>query len=232
MIDHVGIVIPVRDEEALLAGCLDALSTAVAGLRPRDPEPAAPAVTIVVVLDRCRDRSLDIVAAHPTAVPVVIDAGNVGQARAAGVEAVLAAAAGPPERTWVATTDADSVVPPDWLSVQLEHAGTGADAVVGTVRVDDWEGHPFRVRERWGLEHMDHDGHHHVHGANLGCRGSTYLAAGGFPPLTTGEDVAFVASLNGVRVRRLGGLAVTTSARREPRAAGGFGDHLLRLDAG
>jgi hypothetical protein len=72
-----------------------------------------------------------------------------------------------------------------------------------------------------------------VHGANLGFRASSYLTAGGFPPVPTGEDHALVAALaaGGSRVLRTGALPVITSARRDPRAPNGFGDYIAGLDA-
>ena len=62
----------------------------------------------------------------------------LGRARRAGVAAGLAvtSAGRPLERTWVASTDADSVVPAHWLTSQLAAADAGADLVLGTVRPD------------------------------------------------------------------------------------------------
>jgi hypothetical protein len=68
-----------------------------------------------------------------------------------------------------------------------------------------------------------------VHGANLGIRASTYLAAGGFTPLRTAEDHALVAAAAraGCSVLRASDITVQTSARRQARAPLGF-SHLLR----
>ncbi len=41
--------------------------------------------------------------------------------------------------TWLATTDADSVVPAHWLMAQLRHTERGARMVAGTVAVQDWQ---------------------------------------------------------------------------------------------
>jgi hypothetical protein len=51
--------------------------------------------------------------------------------------------------------------------------------------------------------------------------------------VTTGEDRALVAALEsaGCRVHRTDSHPVRTSARRAPRAPGGFGDFLLDLEA-
>ncbi|MDQ1620699.1 MAG: hypothetical protein QOE19_3268, partial [Actinomycetota bacterium] len=53
MIDRVGVVVPVRDEQELLPRCLDALEVAIARLTADRGLP----VSAVVVLDRCTDGS-------------------------------------------------------------------------------------------------------------------------------------------------------------------------------
>ena len=50
-----------------------------------------------------------------------------------------------PSAVWLATTDADTAVPPGWLRRQLEYADAGWDVVLGTVTVTDWGGHPPHV---------------------------------------------------------------------------------------
>jgi hypothetical protein len=162
---------------------------------------------------------------------VGIGARNVGAARATGMMALLRRLPGlPPAAVWLATTDADTLVSPEWLSQHLHYAARGWDAVVGTVTVTDWAGHPP------GLPSVFHQRYHtaspgthpHVHGANLGFTASAYLAAGGFQPNPTAEDHALVASLiaAGRRVLRTTEMSVLTSARRQARAPHGF-SHLL-----
>ena len=129
-----------------------------------------------------------------------------------------------PASVWLATTDADTLVPAHWLRQQVRHASQGWDAIVGTIQVADWSGYPpgtrSLFRERYEGVEAGAGQHGHVHGANLGFRASAYLAAGGFPDLPTAEDHALVAALTagGSRVLRTRGLPVTTSARRESRA--------------
>lgn len=88
-----------------------------------------------------------------------------------------------PERLWLATTDADSAVPPDWLSAQLEIASRrDARGVAGTVAVRDW-GTYSRSSARSCEQFYARGGdvHSHVHGANLGGgRADAYRAAGAF----------------------------------------------------
>lgn len=230
MIEAIGVVVPVRDEELLLPACLDSLATAAA---------AVPWVRIhvVVVLDGCTDGSAEVVKSWPSfATGVTINAGNVGVARAAGMARVLQYEADcPRERLWLSTTDADGTVPKDWLSGQLRYEAEGVDVVVGTVRVADWTGHPAAVPRRFASLYATAaaPGHEHVHGANLGVRASTYERSGGIAPLALAEDHAFVAACvrAGAVVARVADLPVSTSARRQGRAAGGFADLLVRLAA-
>ena len=135
-----------------------------------------------------------------------------------------------PAAVWLATTDADTVVPPGWLRRQLRYAERGWDVVLGTVAVADWEEHPPHVPAAFEAMY-DHGGgpHPHVHGANLGIRASAYLAAGGFRPLPTAEDHALLAAATeaGCPVVQAGDIIVRTSGRRQARAPLGF-SHLLR----
>jgi len=230
VIEAVGVVVPVHDEEEHLGPCLVALGDAV--------RRAGAPVEVVVVLDACTDASAAR-AAEAVATVVTIDERNVGAARGAGAAAALAAA--DPARVWLATTDADSLVPPTWLADQLALAAAGADAVAGVVEVLDWAEHPPEVPERYlhgyaaragsGHARPPATGHRHVHGANLGVRGDAYLAVGGFPPLPTGEDVALWRALvrDGRATVATRALVVTTSARRRARAPDGFAAHLRGL---
>jgi len=223
----VGVVVPAHNEEDLLPACLASLRRAAREL-PRTP------VRLVVVADACQDRTAQVARRGGAAV-VSIRARSVGPARAAGVRAVLRHAGYlDPADVWLATTDADTVVPAGWLRQQVRYAGQGWDAVAGTIRVADWAGYPPAVRSLFRQRYDAGTGPHpHVHGANLGFRGSAYLRAGGFPDVPTAEDRALVAALaaTGSRVHRTRALAVTTSARREARAPHGFSGYLAELDA-
>jgi Glycosyl transferase family 2 len=160
-----------------------------------------------------------------------IGARNVGAARAAGMSELLRlTAACDPSAVWLATTDADTVVPPGWLQRQLRYAGQGWDVVLGTVTVPDWDGYPPHVPAAFDALYGFGDGPHpHVHGANLGIRASAYLAAGGFRSLRTAEDHALLAAATeaGCSVLQASDITVETSARRHARAPQGF-SHVLR----
>jgi glycosyltransferase involved in cell wall biosynthesis len=221
VIRAVAVVVPAHNEEALLPGCLASLRQAA--------ERAAIPVCLVVVADACTDQTAR--RAREAGVTVIeICARNVGAARAAGMRAVLRQMppAGPAD-VWLATTDADTLVPPGWLARQLSHAEQGWDAVLGTVTVADWADRPPHAADTFAA-HYSHGGgpHPHVHGANFGIRASAYLAAGGFPSLRTGEDHALLRALSaaGIAAKRAGDIAVQTSARRHARAPWGF-SHLL-----
>ena len=71
-----------------------------------------------------------------------------------------------------------------------------------------------------------------MHGANLGLSAAAYRAVGGFPALSTGEDVALVEALagSGARIAWLARPVVATSARRSARAPHGFSSFLRALE--
>jgi glycosyltransferase involved in cell wall biosynthesis len=216
------VVVPARNEQALLSACLDAIEISV--LQVDIP------VFVVVVLDSCTDNTMAVAQARPWVTSICVDARSVGVARAAGAAAALRWAGDEShDDVWLATTDADSVVPPYWLSGQLELAAQGWEAVIGTVSVNDWSEHPARVQPLWASGYHAVEHHAHIHGANLGFTAAAYVDCGGWPALATNEDVAMVESLAGRRVIRTAALPVATSARRDPRAIGGFGDTLRDL---
>ncbi|GIF20119.1 glycosyltransferase involved in cell wall biosynthesis [Actinoplanes tereljensis] len=211
---HVAVIVPAHDEQALLPACLNALRAVGARL--------------IVVADGCTDDTA-LVAAAGGADVVTIEERNVGRARAAGVAEALRGGA-----LWLATTDADSRVPPNWLEWQLGHARAGADLVAGTVEVDDWSGWPGPMPSRYERRYRELVAgarHGHIHGANLGFRASAYLAAGGFPELPSDEDRGLVARIRatGGRVVTDAGCPVRTSARTDGRAPHGFAAHLRNL---
>ena len=223
-VDRVVVVVPVHDEAEHLPACLEALAVA------RGRVPAGVDVRVVVVLDRCTDGSVEIAAARGDVEVVAVDAGTVGRARAVGADVLLAGAT--PSRVWLASTDADSVVPPTWLSHHLAVARSGAGMLLGTVEADP-AGVGARRHAAWSAGYVRTDGHPHVHGANLGVRGDVYLASGGFPPLPAHEDVWLSRAVDaaGHRVVRSAAHAVTTSGRLRGRTPEGFATYLAALPA-
>jgi hypothetical protein len=224
-VDRIGVVVPANNEESALPVCLEGLR--VAACRVTTP------VTVVVVLDSCTDFSADVVreaikTPGITVRAVTVDAHNVGFARRAGMSELLDLI--PQSGTWLATTDADSVVPENWFAAQLDHAAAGARVVAGTVTVEDWQEHSHAVRDRATSDYLASP-HRHVHGANLSFTATAYLAAGGFSPLAFDEDVDLVGAFraNDEPIAWAMDLAVTTSARRQARAPRGFAGYLSSL---
>lgn len=212
----IAVVIPAHNEEDLLPDCLRSIRHAA-----RDPALREP-VLAIVVLDDCTDRSEEI-ARRAGATVLKTGTRCVGRARSAGCDFAVRQGA-----RWMACTDADSRVPGDWLSRQLRHR---ADLVCGIVAVADWSMHSAATRLRYDLAYTSTDGHRHIHGANLGFSARLYRAAGGFPPLCTGEDVAFVEAAEKIRahIAWVADPCVLTAARLDYRAPLGFGAYLQGL---
>lgn len=227
-IGELHVVVPVHNEEDLLAQCLSSIDRAVAEVRRRWRH-AAPAVGVTVVLDSCTDDSAAIAARHGAAC-VAVEAHAVGRARAAGVAAIARVHDRRPASVWVATTDADSRVPPSWLTAQLDLARDGVELMVGRVRPDPSD-LAHDVISRWWHHHR-HPASTPVHGANLGFTLAAYQRAGGFPDLREHEDVAFVeaALRTGCRWTQTGPW-VQTSGRTRSRTPGGFAGYLRTLIA-
>ena len=212
-----GIAIPAHNEEQRLAACLASVRRSM-----RHLERAGVAAHLVVVLDACSDGSAAI--AHAQADEVLeIDARNVGEARRAGAQCLIARGA-----DWLACTDADTQVPENWLHAQWH---CGADVFCGIVRVDDWGSYAPEVVRAFHAT-VPQDGHPHVHGANMGLSRAAYLQSGGFLPAQAHEDVSLIRRCEqaGLRIARRIAPCVITSARRDARAREGFGDFLLNLE--
>jgi len=227
-VHHVVVAIPARDEQTLLPACLRSVSTA-AGVLLR----ARPGIrlSVAVALDGCTDRSAQVAQAWDVA-SVTLPGEGVGAARDAAVELGLATLHHPPERsTWVACTDADTVVPSHWLLRHVMWAERGADLVVGTAE-------PVGVAHvealaAWHARHQLVEGHTHVHGANLGVRADRWRQVGRFGPRSVGEDVELVQRVRAVTDRWVATdtTRVLTSGRAQSRVEDGFAGYLHDLDA-
>jgi hypothetical protein len=237
----VAVIVPARDEEVLVGACIRAIRHAFA--HPRLDGVAVR--LLVVILDDCHDATAHrvheaLIAPCPglPVVTAVVSVANrsVGRSRAFGGRlAATALARIAPQRVWLATTDADSAVPEDWLAHQLDLRDGGADACAGTIVVDCWDEHPITTPAAFGAIYQPGGqsvfGHPHVHGTNLGLSMAAYLGAGGFAPLVTGEDHALWDAL--VRVGRTVVatplMPVTTSGRLRGRSPDGFAATLQRI---
>jgi glycosyltransferase involved in cell wall biosynthesis len=230
-VQRVLVVVPARDEEQVLEACLEGLGRARRHVRVP--------VDVWVVLDGCTDRSAEVVARRADVHSLAVSCRSVGQARDLGVRQALSLVPAPDlTTTWLAHTDADSVVPEQWLAHQLDLADRGADLVLGTVTPHGGAAAPATLAA-WHDAYADplqtEGGHGHVHGANLGIRASTYLAAGGFPHRPAHEDRALarrVATLPGTVSLATIGAPVLTSDRLLGRAPSGVSRDLRRLETG
>ena len=214
----IGIIVPAHNEETHIAACLASLNAAAL-----HADLAAEPVLTIVVLDACSDAT-GVLAQQMGAKSIDVQGRNVGLARQAGAQFALDCGA-----RWLAFTDADSTVGPDWLVTQL---ALNADAVCGTVAVADWGAYGERMQRHFALTYTDADGHAHIHGANLGVSAQAYVAAGGFRGLATGEDVALVAALKlaGAHIAWSSKPRVVTSVRPNYKAPEGFGATLERIE--
>jgi glycosyltransferase involved in cell wall biosynthesis len=223
-IRRVMVVVPAHNEARHIGHCLSALRAAARCV-------AVP-VEILVVCDACHDDTARRCA--EVGVPSVhIQAGCVGVARQVGIAKLLGDDEEHPRSTWLANTDADSVVPVTWLRDQIAFAEAGMDAVVGMVSLQGRE-RPG-LRRAFNLQYRQRVGsngrHRHIHGANLGVRASAYLTVGGFAPLSNHEDVRLVRALEGrgYRIARPDWITVETSERLVGKCDQGFAAYLSRL---
>jgi glucosyl-3-phosphoglycerate synthase len=227
------VVIPARDEEALISECLRALGEQTTGVD---------AFEVIVVLDVCSDQTGEVAAAaaadHKLALTLLDGPGlGTGPARRIGMDAAcrrlheLGLPAG-----LLATTDADTRPAPDWLARQLSHRDHGATVIAGLVELDPAESDalPATVRAqrerdaaaRLRLVHREDPdaAHHHFAGASLSITAAAYRSVGGLEPLPALEDEAFATRLlaHRIPILRAPDVRVTTSARTEGRAQRGL----------
>jgi glycosyltransferase involved in cell wall biosynthesis len=232
----IGVVVPVHDEEDLLDQALEAIDHAFSGICGRGI-----ACRSVIVLDDCTDSSAAIAQRWVDALHlrggehqgmiVRSRVASVGQARKLGSEALLRVWAATEQRhIWLATTDADSRVPSDWLLTQLHAHEGGADVWTGRILVEDWSSYQQTAVRHWCDAYEKEDAP--IHGANLGFNAQVYVDAGGFTPQATGEDRALYHAIvaQGGRTHHDSVVKVVTSARRRARAPRGFSYALASVE--
>ena len=221
------VAVPARNEAATIAECLRSIDDAASH--------AGCDVLAVVAADSCVDGTAAIVGRirfRHAQVAVVAGAwGRAGAARAGAVSAALSQVDAPSEQVWIANTDADCVVPQDWLALQLA-LGRTHHAVGGIVELDPVTS-PVPLLAAFHRDYgLDGSQHRHVHGANVGFRGDAYLGAGGWSTTTVvGEDRQLWSAVaaSGRPVLQTTAVRVTTSARTRSRVVGGFATHLANL---
>jgi GT2 family glycosyltransferase len=170
----VSVVVPVRDDAARLAACLDALHAQV----------GAPPFEVVVVDNGSTDASAATAAAHPLR-PVVVHEGRRGSyaARNAGVAAARGALLG--------FTDADCLPAPDWVAegtrALADAPVVGGDVVpVRSAQPSVWERYDRAVYLRQ-QDLVEQQGFAAT--ANLWVRREVLEQVGGFDPalLSSGD---------------------------------------------
>ena len=150
----------------------------------------------------------------------------------------------------ILSTDSDTLVDPHWIANTLAALVRGADAVGGVIYLKPGEHSSLPRGARIGYQrdrryqrlvaeledlldpqlgdpwprHLEH------FGASLACTTQAYKNAGGMPPVTPLEDIAFVNALRctNARIRHEPSVAVYTSARLDGRADIGL-SHQLRI---
>jgi glycosyltransferase involved in cell wall biosynthesis len=228
------VVVPARDEEQRIGACLDALGAQV--------EIDHSAFEVVVVLDACADATEEAVERARgrwpgLAIHVLPGPGRgAGPARATGMDFACARleAVGF-SQALLASTDADSVVAPDWVARQLEAIAAGAEAIGGEVVLDAAEAEllPEAVLRRRQAELVERTRiaarrgpaeHPHFSGASLGLTPEAYRRAGGMAWLAALEDQDLEDRLAdaGVEIHRLRPVRAVTSARIGGRAERGL----------
>lgn len=167
----VAVIIPAHNEEGLLPASLAAVHTAAG-----HPGLEGTRVLVVVAADSCTDATPEV-ARRAGALTVAVRGRGAGAARAAAARAALGVLGGG-DGVWIASTDADSVVPADWLDFHLSYAARGWDALVGTVVLDR---HPADARRLTAV----HQRLYEKSRPPGGCRGTTRTSTArtsGSPP--------------------------------------------------
>lgn len=246
--ENIQAVVPARNEEQLLPAALEAISTSLQFAQevlaltapPKtsgcqlDTGPWLPQkleTRLTVIADSSTDQTASLASELADEV-IVIDSGSAGAARAAGLlryhtDYFVAEE----DNTLLMCTDADSMVPREWVLEHLRHLWAGANAIAGTVTVDDWSSRSHELRRRYEKSYAASQGH--VHGANLGIAAPAYQAVGGFASLRVGEDQNIVNRLrhSGFCVHECLEMPVVTSARSKSRVDAGFADYLNGMEA-
>ncbi|WP_162924825.1 glycosyltransferase [Rubrobacter indicoceani] len=240
---RVAVVVPAKDEERRIGACLDALAGQV-GVGASEYE-------VLVVLDGCSDATAEVVAGrrarHPDLALHVLDGPDrgVGAARKLGMDVAcrrLASVCGP--GALIASTDADSVVAPDWLSAQLLLVEGGAGAIGGRIElagggsdlpkhVLDWYEEQSRRRYARVISTGPETPQEHwqFSGASMSVTVEVYRRVGGLQGVRYLEDEHFEQTLEeaGVGIFRSSSVRVTTSTRTTGRAERGLATDLFRV---
>jgi glucosyl-3-phosphoglycerate synthase len=241
------IVVPARDEQQRIAACIRALGT------QRDVP--CEQYEVIAILDGCVDATAKTARVAASQTPglrlhqiELHSPQGVGRARRLGMDLACERLLGlGREDGLIASTDADSVVAPDWLSAQLELLGEGAEAIGGRIELDGEElgglmPGALALRDRAVMARMrsalrlsaapELVEHHQFSGASLALTAAAYARCGGLPVRAALEDEALEHALvdQGVAIHRSARVRVRTSARTNGRAPRGLARDLASAD--
>lgn len=237
------VAVPAHDETDRIANCLESVVVAATAAIA---DGTLGRVLVAVAAHRCSDDTAErarsalqkLSVTWPSGISGVVrpdeNSATVGDVRARLIRHAACRAQITPG-DWIFNTDADSVVPADWITATLRQAeANGASAVAGLVSVTGWAAsararQQYRKILRMGM--TDH-GHRHVYGANLAVRWDAYQRAGGFATVTHGEDTQLIQQLRkrGEQIITTFTPVVNTSGRVPGRAEHGLGELLGRLE--
>ncbi len=232
------VALPAHNEQAVITACLDSVVVALGEARQAGVIDRA---RVAVALHRCSDdtgaRVRAFCADHADLESVIVVDNAVlpvGAVRTRLVETALGVATPFADPAWIFSTDADSVVPPDWVTATLAQAlDHRADLVLGLVDLADWEVDEAtrQAYERIIAAGLTPSGHDHAYAANLAIAMTAFRRTGGFPALPHGEEHGLAAACRaaGLTVTSTGSPRVQTSARMPGRASSGLGALLAAL---
>ena len=250
------VIVPARNEERSLVRTLDALRLQVdCDGRELDPR----TYEVLLLLNNCTDESAAVARRYGEQYPdfrlrvaereFAPEQAHVGTARRLLMDSAcmrLEQCGG--AACVILSTDADTVVAPDWIARNLNHFASGAEVVGGVILLFAEELEALDVGTRAAYlrdrtfqqrvakleslldpdpadpwpRHLEH------FGASLGCTCAVYRLAGGMPAVKPLEDVAFIDALRkvGARIRHAIDVRIFTSARLDGRAEVGLSGQL------
>ncbi len=223
------VAIPARDEAARIEACLRSVLTAIRLARLQGVVGRS---TVAVAAHCCRDdtaaraRRLLEAADVDFLVWEYDQPAPVGAVRTQLVHRHQCSG-------WLFSTDADTIVPPSWITTGLRLAEmSSAQLVVGLVDLLDVDPRLRAAHDQLVRAGIAADGSHsHVYAANLAVRMDVFRTVGGFPGVPNGEEHALLAAVEaaGRPILRTIHWRVRTSGRTHGRARDGLGDLLGRL---
>lgn len=243
----VAIAIPVKNEAACLAAMLAALDCAAARYSGQ--------TSVVLMLNGCTDESAAIaarvfprhLALDVRLISLLPEHAHAGWARRLALDAATEHLKQPIDL--LMSTDADTLVDPDWIARNATYHARGYDAVAGKALTPATERAALSNTARrrlnligryyTALDYLRSSGadandpwprHYYEGGASISLTLAAYRLIGGAPTPPLAEDKALFDRLrdHGARIRHPLDVRVFTSCRTRGRAPGGMADALAR----